>query len=202
MSEIKVRDKSKKRTAILKGAEEVFIRFGYKDASMDLIAETAGISKKTVYNHFTSKEILFEVIVDNILEQRQIIKTITYDPDASLESQLRVFADSEISLVDSPKKLKLSRFLTLTFLNDLDFQRRIVSKYPPVINDLIVWLNDAIDDGRIKTDNVVMAARIFYSLVIGSITWPAQFSDSLDRQTMSPLLDEIISLFLTKYKVT
>jgi len=199
MTELKVRDKSKKRAAILKGAKEVFIRLGFKDASMDLIAETAGISKKTVYNHFKSKEMLFEVIVDNILEQRQVIKTITYDPSLSLESQLHVFAESEISLINTPHKLELSRFLTLTFLNDLEFQRRVVSKHPPVINDLVVWLQDAINDNRIKTADIVMTARIFYSLVIGSITWPALFSDGIDKQTINPLLDEIINLFLTKY---
>jgi len=201
MPEFKERDKSKKRTAILAGAKEVFIQMGYKDASMDLIAETAGISKKTVYNHFKSKETLFEVIVDTILEERQIIKTIKYNPNTPLESQLRVFAESEISLIDTPQKLELSRFLTLTFLNDLAFQRRIVSKYPPVVNDLIVWLQDAIKDNRIKTENIAMTAGIFYSLVIGAITWPVLFTDGLDKQAMRPLLDEIINLFLAKYEM-
>jgi len=201
MPEFKERDKSKKRTAILAGAKEVFIQMGYKDASMDLIAETAGISKKTVYNHFKSKETLFEVIVDTILEERQIIKTIKYNPNTPLESQLRVFAESEISLIDTPQKLELSRFLTLTFLNDLAFQRRIVSKYPPVVNDLIVWLQDAIKDNRIKTENIEMTAGIFYSLVIGAITWPVLFTDGLDKQAMRPLLDEIINLFLAKYEM-
>lgn len=201
MSEYKKRDKSKKRAAILVGAEEIFIRMGYKEASMDLIAETAGISKKTVYNHFKSKESLFEVIVDDILKQRQIIKNIAYNPNLSLEDQLYMFAESEISLINSPHKLKLSRFLTITFLNDLDFQRKIVSKYPPVQNDLITWLQDAIDDNKIKTKDIAMTARIFYSLVIGSITWPVLFTNGLNSQSTNPLLAEIIAMFLARYSV-
>ncbi len=200
MSTVKQRDKSKKRVAILTSAKEVFVKLGYKDASMDLIAETAGISKKTVYNHFGSKENLFEVIVSEILEQRQIIKPMTYHSDISLKDQLLAFAESEISLINSPKKLELSRFLTLTFLNDLDFHRKIVSKYPPMQNDLVYWLQSAINDNQIKSDNVQLTARIFYSMVIGSITWPALFTDGLNQEVITPLLNEIISIFLAKYE--
>jgi len=199
MSQYKERDKSKKRAAIISGAEDVFISMGYKQASMDKIAEKAGISKKTVYNHFQSKENLFEVIVDGLLEQRQNLKTIIYDSNKSLEEQLLLFAESEISLINSPKKLKLSRFLTLTLLNDLEFQRKIVSKYPPMYNTLINWLTEAKYDNRIKTDDIFMSARVFYSLVIGAITWPALFSDGIDKESTKLMLTEIVELFLAKY---
>ena len=46
-----------------------------------------------------------------------------------------------------------------------------------------------------------MTAQIFYSLVIGAITWPVLFTDGLNNQYMNPLLDEIISMFLAKYAV-
>ena len=52
----KKRDTSKKRLAILDGAIRVFIENGYETSSMDRIAEAAGVSKRTVYNHFPSKE--------------------------------------------------------------------------------------------------------------------------------------------------
>ena len=79
MAEYKERDKSKKRAVIINGAEDVFLSMGYELASMDKIAAKAGVSKRTVYNHFASKENLFEVIVDNLLAERQNLKTIKYD---------------------------------------------------------------------------------------------------------------------------
>ena len=200
MSQLKERDKSKKRAAIISGAEDVFITMGFKDASMDKIAEKAGISKKTVYNHFQNKENLFEVIVDGLLEQRQKMKTISYDSNKSLEEQLLIFAASEISLINSPKKIKLSRFLTLTFLNDLEFQRKIVSKYPPMHKALIEWLEEAKTDNRINTDNTQMAAGVFYSLIIGAITWPVLFTDGFDKESTKPLLAEVIAVFLARYE--
>ncbi|MFJ6621083.1 TetR/AcrR family transcriptional regulator [Kitasatospora sp. NPDC091335] len=48
-----------KRKAITQAATVVFGREGYVRASMDAIAAEAGVSKRTVYNHFADKETLF-----------------------------------------------------------------------------------------------------------------------------------------------
>jgi len=194
--------RAKKDLSIIRSAKEIFISMGYKHASMDKIAEKAGISKKTVYNHFQSKENLFEVIVGALLEHHQNLKIILYDPNKSLQEQLIEFAESEIFLVDTPKKLELSRFLTLTFLNDRELQRKIVSKYPVNHNSLIDWLRAAKDDNKINTDNFIIATRVFYSLVIGAITWPVLFTDGLDKESTEKMLDEIIALFLARYGKT
>ncbi len=199
MSPSKERDKSKKRAAILSGAEDVFIAMGYDLTSMDKVSEKAGVSKRTVYNHFGSKDILFDVMVDNLLSERQNLKTIKYDSEKSLEEQLLAFAEAEIFLIDSPKRLAFSRFLTITFLKDLDYQRKTVAKYPPVYNMLIDWIAEAEKDGRIVADNLLLAVRVFYSLVIGAITWPVLFTDGIDKVAIKPLLDEVIAVFLARY---
>ena len=56
----------RKRAAILDAARTAFLRDGF-DASVDVIAAEAGVSKVTVYNHFGSKQALFvEVIKDSL----------------------------------------------------------------------------------------------------------------------------------------
>ena len=199
MTQLKNRDKSKKRAMILEGAIDVFIRMGYELASMDKIAETAGVSKRTVYNHFGSKENLFQAIVDDFLAQRQSLKTISYDPEKSLEEQLLAFAKAEIFLIDSPKRLGLSRFLTMVFLKDINYARETVAKYPPTYDMLLNWLKDAVKAGKIKTDNLLLTARVFYAMVEGAITYPALFADSINKSAVEPLLDEIIATFLARY---
>lgn len=193
------RDKSKKRTSILNGAIDVFISMGYELASMDKIAETAGVSKRTVYNHFGSKENLFQAIVDDFLAQRQNLKTITYNPEEALEDQLLAFANAEIFLIDSPRRLGLSRFLTGVFLNDIQYARETVAKYPPSHQMLLAWLNEAAKDNKIKSDNLLLTARVFYAMVEGAITWPALFSEGIHRPAVEPMLRELIATFLAKY---
>ena len=199
MSKPKERDKSKKRAIILDGAIDVFIDMGYELASMDKIAETAGVSKRTIYNHFGSKDHLFQVIVEDFLAQRQNLKTIKYDAGKTLEEQLLAFINAEIFLIDSPKRLGLSRSMTITFLSDLDYARETVSKYPPVFGMFLDWLKEAKEDGKIKADNLLLAARLFNSLIIGALTWPPLFSNDINKYAMKPMIDEVIEVFLARY---
>ncbi len=52
-----------KRQKILDAGRELFMTQGYADTSMDQVTAKSGVSKATVYNHFPSKEILFEEAV-------------------------------------------------------------------------------------------------------------------------------------------
>ena len=166
---------------------------------MDKIAETAGVSKRTVYNHFGSKENLFQAIVNDFLTQRQNLKAISYDPDKTLEEQLLAFANAEIFLIDSPRRLGLSKFLTAVFLQDTNYARETVAKYPPVYDMLLDWLKEAERDNKIKADSLVMAARVFYALVEGAVTYPSLFSGGINHAVVNPMLKEIVATFLARY---
>lgn len=52
-----------KRTAILDAALQAFLQQGYGLARIESIAETAGVAKPTVYNHFRDKETLFRTVI-------------------------------------------------------------------------------------------------------------------------------------------
>ncbi|MEU9041843.1 MULTISPECIES: TetR/AcrR family transcriptional regulator [unclassified Kitasatospora] len=66
-----------KRRAITQAATVVFGREGYVRASMDAIAAEAGVSKRTVYNHFADKETLFlSVALQNSAELTEKIRDL------------------------------------------------------------------------------------------------------------------------------
>ncbi|MFJ8627831.1 TetR/AcrR family transcriptional regulator [Kitasatospora sp. NPDC093550] len=66
-----------KRKAITQAATVVFGREGYVRASMDAIAAEAGVSKRTVYNHFADKETLFlSVALQNSAELTEKIRDL------------------------------------------------------------------------------------------------------------------------------
>ena len=54
---------SDKRTVVLRAAHGLFLRDGYSATSMDSVTQEAGVSKATVYAHFSSKQKLFEALV-------------------------------------------------------------------------------------------------------------------------------------------
>lgn len=51
---------------ILDTSKDLFLRQGFKTVSMDDIAQTLGISKKTIYQHFSSKDELVEASLNYI----------------------------------------------------------------------------------------------------------------------------------------
>ncbi|MET0129737.1 MAG: helix-turn-helix domain-containing protein, partial [Stenotrophomonas chelatiphaga] len=63
----------RKRAAILDAAVAEFRAFGFAGTSMDRIAATAEVSKRTVYNHFASKDELFTAILWQLFEASQAL---------------------------------------------------------------------------------------------------------------------------------
>ncbi len=57
------------RDAILEGAVAVFERDGYQAASIDSIAAAAGVSRRTIYHHFETKN---DILVAATLEQAHL----------------------------------------------------------------------------------------------------------------------------------
>ena len=53
---------SRKRSAILDAATELFLTREYAGTSMEDIASAAAVSKQTVYKHFSDKETLFREV--------------------------------------------------------------------------------------------------------------------------------------------
>jgi AcrR family transcriptional regulator len=56
--------RAEREDEMLRAAGEVFARTGFHDASMDAIAEAAGISKPMLYNYFGSKQGLYAAYIE------------------------------------------------------------------------------------------------------------------------------------------
>lgn len=56
-------------TRILTKADEMFRRYGIRAVTLDEIANTLGISKKTIYQYFTDKDALVDAVMDGEFQQ-------------------------------------------------------------------------------------------------------------------------------------
>jgi AcrR family transcriptional regulator len=79
------------RHALLDAAAEVFARRGFRDASVDEIAERAGYSKGAVYWHFSGKDDLFFALLDERID-RPIREAIAQLESAPAEQDMSVEA--------------------------------------------------------------------------------------------------------------
>jgi len=83
-----------KRRAILSGALTLFARDGYTRASLDAIAAAAGVSSRTIYNHFTDKAQLFEAVI------QESSGRVADAQIAIIDRQLSKIVDLEADLVE------------------------------------------------------------------------------------------------------
>ncbi|GAA4700133.1 TetR/AcrR family transcriptional regulator [Pseudonocardia yuanmonensis] len=60
------RERATDTTALVAAAAEAFRRKGYRNATIDDIAEAAGISRPTVYKYTRSKQHLLDLMVDEV----------------------------------------------------------------------------------------------------------------------------------------
>ena len=56
------------KNKIISICEKLFLELGFKNVTMDDIANAMGISKKTIYIHFSNKTELIEAVVFSVLE--------------------------------------------------------------------------------------------------------------------------------------
>jgi AcrR family transcriptional regulator len=56
--------RAEREDEMLRAAGDAFARFGFHDASMDAIAQAAGISKPMLYNYFGSKQGLYAAYIE------------------------------------------------------------------------------------------------------------------------------------------
>ena len=100
-----------KRQAILDAAKSLFLTHGYANTSMDAVATLAGVSKLTVYSHFTDKETLFSsAILAKCSEQ---LPDLFFElPDGvPIETVLLAIGRGFVALINSEESLNLHRLM-------------------------------------------------------------------------------------------
>lgn len=128
------------KNLILDKAKERFERFGYKKTTMDELSRDCGISKKTIYWHFDSKEDLFsKLMVREIFRVRQMLlrgNAAASDPLAKLiqliKDALAIFSeDSFLTRIFQADEILFSPFVSRKY--DLVVRTEINS----IVSDII-----------------------------------------------------------------
>ena len=110
----RVETTAKKRAAVLEAAAKVFLSGGYLGASMDEIADLAGVSKQTVYTYFSNKETLFAAMasaLSNEANDRVHNNVAEFGEDDDLEGYLVGYAVRQLEVVLIPRILQLRRLV-------------------------------------------------------------------------------------------
>lgn len=107
------KSRSEKFDAITRAASEMFLAEGFDRASLDQIAQRAGVSKQTIYSHFTDKEALFLAICAELTDKLTIPLRQPTQNEArrDLEGTLVQLGDQALEMMLHPASLDLHRLV-------------------------------------------------------------------------------------------
>jgi len=186
----------KKRDQILEAAVAEFQETGYAGASMDRIAGRANVSKRTVYNHFESKEDLFHAIMQIMEEQAIPALNIVYDPARPIDAQLRELARGEGKLLTSPAFMALARLVVGEVIRDPVLAGTMNSRLDKVAV-FQRFMAAALADGAIRVADPDVAGQQFLGLIKARAFWPHVFSGgAVSKDQMERIVEETVELFL------
>jgi len=104
--ELPVRGTKAKTNSILRAAAQVFAEQGYQAATMDTIAENAGVAKGTVYLYFPSKHELFFRVCDGYIAAIERIWTPAFEPTSpTAASQIQQNVHALLALTTETRDL-------------------------------------------------------------------------------------------------
>ncbi|MGK5642442.1 TetR/AcrR family transcriptional regulator [Streptomyces sp. URMC 126] len=194
---------ARKRLAIIRAARAAFVRDGFK-AGMDAIANEAGVSKVTVYNHFGNKDTLFLAVIGDALEEA-LGETVAgtaarLEQTDDLRSALVWTADAWVKGMIRPEMMALRHLVVHEARRfpelGLAWKEHGPDRARPALLDTFRRL---IDEGRLDMPDIEVAIIQFYSLVLYPHLIHSAYGVGLPPETTKALSETGVDMFLAYY---
>lgn len=134
-----------KRQKILEAALNLFSINGYSNTTINNIAKEAGVSFGTVFTYFDTKENLFNICVQNVLDDfsENIIKNSSEDFNSLSLSKLEKIVDDHVRYVlKKEKELRLIQYV-------LSFPKRftVIQEVNNFADEFIQYIQKLVESG-------------------------------------------------------
>ncbi|MCV6585057.1 MAG: TetR/AcrR family transcriptional regulator [Marinibacterium sp.] len=190
-----------KVAAILSAAIAEFQDNGYAAGSMDRIAQRSGISKRTVYKYFESKENLFCSLIENLADRFAVGLDLRHDPSRPIRGQLEALAWAEGRLLMTPEVIAIARLMLSESHRNPALATKIQGRIDS-ISAFVRMLQGAHDHGQLVVPDPAMAAEDFLALIKHRAFWPMMFGAPLIGQDdMARIVDNSVEMMMRRYSV-
>jgi AcrR family transcriptional regulator len=186
------------RRRVVEAARVAFMRDGFRGASVDRIAAAAGVAKQTLYNHFPSKEVLFEETIR--VGVRDIVVELD-DTPGDVRNRLVAFSLALRKKLLSPEGLDWYRTVVAD-ISRMPELGRIVWRQGPyeTVRRLADFLAAAMDRGELWRDDPMFAAEMLNSMLINLDRTRGLLAGDLDPNADPDKVERIVTCFLRAYQ--
>jgi len=157
-----------KRAAILDAAMALFPARGYDGASVEAIAQAAGVSKLTVYSHFADKETLFGAAVTECCAQMLPHRLFVPGPVLPVREALVSIGRAFLDLMMDERAISLHRVMVSQAGQDRRLAEIFFSAGPrAALQEMESFLLAANAEGSLSVPAPARAAEQFFSMLKG-----------------------------------
>jgi TetR/AcrR family transcriptional regulator of autoinduction and epiphytic fitness len=191
----------RKRQAIVSAALAEFRSNGFDATSMDKIAATAGVSKRTVYNHFPSKDDLFAHILQELWESSAALQAFRYQAGQPLRAQLMKMLGHKMALLRDGYFLDLARVAIAEGIHHPERAQAMVARLADKEEGVAGWIRAAQADGKLKPVDPSFASHLLQGQLKIFAFWPqvTMGQAPLDPATESTVIQTAADMFLACY---
>jgi AcrR family transcriptional regulator len=194
MSEQSQKRGEQTRLAIIQAAHDLFVQQGYHGTSMRQIAGNAKIALGGLYNHFASKEQVFEAVFLEYHPYREVIPAILAAPVETIEQ----FANDTIHRMLSAFHGQ-PEFLNLMFIEVVEFKsihtQQLFITLMPQLNHILQKVIDMNMD-RLRPIPAPMLLRVYFGQFFGYLLTEIVLSAQAPEEFQEGAVDYFIDIFL------
>jgi len=190
----------KKHIDIIGAAKKEFVEYGFLDANMQRIADSAQVSKRTLYRHFPSKSGLFKAVLIGIEDSVSDKTWYQFDSEKSIELQLHEISYQEIEVIYNTYGMPLSRTILIAFLREPEMANELI-QHTYNYQALTKWCEDAINAGSLVPGDAKSMVSVYVSLFQGLLFWPQAMNTelTLSEDEIARKIDTVTAVFLQSY---
>ena len=188
------------REAIVDAAERLFLRRGFGAVSMDELAETAGLARRTLYNQFASKEEIFREMLLRVSRQLEDAFPPGIETEGDVEDVFRVIARVILDLHKHPEYLGFLRMVVADSRQFPWIAEEFAAVMDPQTERLTRYVAHLTEMGILDCRNPVLAAHQFMGMLNELSLWPWMMGRESLSVPVEEVVEETIRMFLQHYR--
>ena len=170
---------------------------------MDAVAKTAGVSKQTVYSHFSTKENLFSSAITFKMEDYFPSDDLAIEGDMPLEEELACVASRFVALLMSDDAMNVFRLLVNEAPKGPQLAEIFWEAGPKVmLSRLCAFLAKWEKRGALKVDDLEEAAKLMINLLKGHLHFELSIGliDHVSDADLQAAVTSSVTNFLKIYR--
>jgi AcrR family transcriptional regulator len=193
----------RKKSEILAAARGVFLREGYPDTGMEVVARTAGVSTATLYAYFPSKAKLFEVVVHETVRDMAAPVRESADIGGDARARLMALTGAYAAFFSRPATRAMFRLVTTErrrFESLADhFQRNARDELGGAA---IAVIQDLVESGELAVDKPSWAAGQLLGMIDhATLVLGLAAGDNVQAgRPLEDLCQDAVETFLARYE--